>query len=913
MMGEPVPLETAWRWIDENATRLDAESVALEAAHGRIRLDPPRAASDVPTTSCAVEDGYAVSAEVTVGAAPYNPLSCPIAEVSDSALPRGMVTRVSAGQPLPAGANAVVPCDAVEPESYGRISVLAAVAEGVGVMMAASELRAGEPLWPAGRRRPLRAAEIGLLSAAGIARLAVVRRPRTRILIAGAASAPEALGPMLRALVERDGGAVTDVAASRTQAAEVADLVAGADFVVIAHGGERHAGQGFDAIVGGNAETAIRGVAIEPGRETCLARLGDAIIALLPAPAGRLLLVLRARRGSGAALPGRPRSRLPVPVPALAHDPQDRIAARRDGGRAGAPRSGRARARSSRARMTCRRVCATPQRPTASCSCRPRARALRQARSFWSGCSGHAPTVLPTMVEARRKVSRARPKAAADRLATAIRRAAQQEQFLEVVDRDEAIARFHRHLELAPLGKESVTLGQAVGRVLAEDVVATVDVPGFDRSNVDGFALRAADTAGASASRAARPRAQCRGADSRGGVPPAGAARHRDRDRDRRHDSARRRCGADGRAYRLRRGDRAHSRGAAGGAGAADRVRRERSGARRDRAPAGQAADLARDRHARGGRSRPRSRSGAGLASPCSPPATRSSRRARRCGRARCTTATPPRSRPRSGAGRRAGPARDRARRRGGAGAGRCGRRSTQTDLVILSGGTSKGAGDVSYRAVARLGEPGILVHGVALKPGKPLCLAVVGTKPVVVLPGFPTSAMFTFEEFAAPLIRAYGGRTRGTRRDRRGDACGPRALRTRADRVRHGLPGQHAGRSAGGWPPIRRPRAPARSRRSRRPMASSPSRNSPMAAPRARASRSVVSAQARGPRISWSSAATARVSTICWVGSRPRAWWSRRSTSAAWAGSPPPGAASATSPGSTCSILRAASTTCPS
>jgi putative molybdopterin biosynthesis protein len=82
-----------------------------------------------------------------------------------------------------------------------------------------------------------------------------------------------------------------------------------------------------------------------------------------------------------------------------------------------------------------------------------------------------------------------------------------------------------------------------------------------------------------------------------------------------------------------------------------------------------------------------------------------------------------------------------------------------QGDLVILSGGTSKGAGDVSYRAVARLGEPGVLVHGVALKPGKPLCLAVIGSKPVVVLPGFPTSAMFTFQEFAAPLIRAYGGR----------------------------------------------------------------------------------------------------------------------------------------------------------
>ena len=43
-------------------------------------------------------------------------------------------------------------------------------------------------------------------------------------------------------------------------------------------------------------------------------------------------------------------------------------------------------------------------------------------------------------------------------------------------------------------------------------------------------------------------------------------------------------------------------------------------------------------------------------------------------------------------------------------------------DMVVLSGGTSKGAGDLSHRVVSRLGAPGILVHGVALKPGKPLC-----------------------------------------------------------------------------------------------------------------------------------------------------------------------------------------------
>src|SRR5215471_13285744 len=79
-------------------------------------------------------------------------------------------------------------------------------------------------------------------------------------------------------------------------------------------------------------------------------------------------------------------------------------------------------------------------------------------------------------------------------------------------------------------------------------------------------------------------------------------------------------------------------------------------------------------------------------------------------------------------------------------------------DIVLLSGGTSKGAGDLSYRAVAELRDPGIVAHGVALKPGKPICLAATRGRPVVVLPGFPTSAIFTFHEFIAPVIREQAG-----------------------------------------------------------------------------------------------------------------------------------------------------------
>ena len=67
-----------------------------------------------------------------------------------------------------------------------------------------------------------------------------------------------------------------------------------------------------------------------------------------------------------------------------------------------------------------------------------------------------------------------------------------------MVSAEEAQARFARHVEFTPLPAERVALAHALHRVLAHDVSAPIDVPPFDRSSVDGFALRAADSAGAS-------------------------------------------------------------------------------------------------------------------------------------------------------------------------------------------------------------------------------------------------------------------------------------------------------------------------------------------------------------------------------------------------------------------------------
>ena len=85
-------------------------------------------------------------------------------------------------------------------------------------------------------------------------------------------------------------------------------------------------------------------------------------------------------------------------------------------------------------------------------------------------------------------------------------------------------------------------------------------------------------------------------------------------------------------------------------------------------------------------------------------------------------------------------------------------RKALALDFILLSGGTSKGEGDLNYEVIEKIGNPGILVHGVALKPGKPLCLALVEGTPAAVLPGFPTSAIFTFSKFIAPVLQMLAG-----------------------------------------------------------------------------------------------------------------------------------------------------------
>jgi molybdopterin molybdotransferase len=81
-----------------------------------------------------------------------------------------------------------------------------------------------------------------------------------------------------------------------------------------------------------------------------------------------------------------------------------------------------------------------------------------------------------------------------------------------------------------------------------------------------------------------------------------------------------------------------------------------------------------------------------------------------------------------------------------------------ENDIVLFSGGSSVGVRDLGEQVMEALGPPGILVHGVALKPGKPVLIGMSGTTPVFGLPGHPVSAMVCFDFFVKPAIQKIAG-----------------------------------------------------------------------------------------------------------------------------------------------------------
>ena len=290
-------VEQALHWLDRQLRVLDAELIPLRAASGRILASAIVSDIDVPGFDRATMDGYAVVADSTEGATPYNRI--PLHVVGDAmpgapftnAIARGEAVRIMTGAPIPAGADSVLPAESVDGHPPD-IAAISEVSPQKNVGHRGEDIVRGTTLLEAGR--VLRPQDVGVMSSIGLAEVNVVRRPRVRLVITGNELLPtgsrprdyqitDANGPMLAALAERDGAVVDFPGLIRDEVEPIlAGLRADADVVIVSGGSSVGIEDLAPTLVAEHGELAIHGVAMRPSSPTGMGTLGSRLVFLLP-------------------------------------------------------------------------------------------------------------------------------------------------------------------------------------------------------------------------------------------------------------------------------------------------------------------------------------------------------------------------------------------------------------------------------------------------------------------------------------------------------------------------------------------------------------------------------------------------------------------------------------------------------
>jgi molybdopterin molybdotransferase len=295
------------------ARRTAPETVALVDALGRIPAEPVIAPAPLPGFARATVDGYAVRAADTYGASEGLPSyldvrgSVRMGHAAEVGVDAGTAVEIPTGGALPPGADAVVMVEHTNEAMAGTIEVVRPVAPGEGLVGAEEDVAAGTELVRAGR--PLRAADLGLLAAAGVTELRCCAPPRVAILSTGdevvdpAARSLEpgqvrdAIAVALAALVREAGGVpeprgiVPDDGDALARALDAA--LAASDAVVVSAGSSVGMRDQTAAVVAGLGEIFCHGLAIRPGKPTLLADCDGVPLIGLPGNPRSALVVFR--------------------------------------------------------------------------------------------------------------------------------------------------------------------------------------------------------------------------------------------------------------------------------------------------------------------------------------------------------------------------------------------------------------------------------------------------------------------------------------------------------------------------------------------------------------------------------------------------------------------------------------------
>ena len=290
-------VEAALAWVDPRAKPIRGELVALSQAAGRVLAEDVISQVDVPSFDRAMMDGFALQAASVAGATPYNPLELAIVGQTLPGRPfAGKLTaaqavRIMTGSPLPAGADAVLPAELATFDDT-TLRAIGEVSPGKHLGLRGEDVAAGAIVLSAGRR--LRPQDLGLLSSIGVGQITCIARPRVVIVVTGSEVLGEAVqasgnkisdanGPMLRALVARDGGELTCISyVGDDQQATRAALHTEVDVVLISGGSSVGQEDFVPPLLATEGELAIHGVAMRPSSPTGMGRLADRVVFLLP-------------------------------------------------------------------------------------------------------------------------------------------------------------------------------------------------------------------------------------------------------------------------------------------------------------------------------------------------------------------------------------------------------------------------------------------------------------------------------------------------------------------------------------------------------------------------------------------------------------------------------------------------------
>lgn len=293
-------VEEALGWLDSvlpRSAELPTEEVPLGEAASRVLARDVTSTADVPSFARSMMDGFAVRGEDTYGASSYNRLPLTIIGTSlpgrpfEGGVSAGEAVRIMTGAPLPAGADAVMPVESAEVED-AVLFALDQVSSGKHVGQVGEDIRAGDLAVATGRT--LRPQDVGLLSSLGCNSVTVVRRPRVRILITGSELLPagtrpegyriaDANGPMLAALVMRDGGEPLRSGIIPDDPAAIrAALELPADIIIVSGGSSVGQEDFVPRLLAEHGELAIHGIAMRPSSPTGMGRLHGRLVFLLP-------------------------------------------------------------------------------------------------------------------------------------------------------------------------------------------------------------------------------------------------------------------------------------------------------------------------------------------------------------------------------------------------------------------------------------------------------------------------------------------------------------------------------------------------------------------------------------------------------------------------------------------------------